>query len=134
MLSFLIIACSSPEITPFPSTIDFGEVNFRETLPPEGYQVQDLQLKNTGTISAHLSLSTADDQRLCFDGIETIPSQLSVLEPEATYTLRVGVCDYIEENGERDSELSGLLSFEVDGAPGPEVPWSFIPVLEEPEQ
>ena len=134
MFSLLIIACASPEITAFPSSIDFGVVNFRETLPTEGYAAQDLQLKNTGTVETTVSLIVADDQRLCFDGIEAIPSQLSVLEPEATFTLRVGVCDYIEENAERDSELNGLLSFETDGEPGPEVPWSFIPVLEEPGQ
>ena len=134
MFSLLIFACSTPEITAFPSSINFGEVNFRETLPPEGYAVQDLQLKNTGTIETTLSLVEADELRLCFDGIEAIPSKLSELEPEATFTLRVGVCDYIEENAERDSELSGALYFDLDGQHILEVPWSFTPVLEQPEQ
>jgi len=130
----MAFACSSPEVIAFPSSIEFGEVNFREERPSEGYAAQDLQLKNTGEVETTLSLVAGDDLRLCFDGIESIPADLAPLPSESTFILRVGVCAYIVENAERDSELSGSLEFELDGNPGPSVPWSFTPVLMEPEQ
>ena len=123
----LILACSSSEIIAFPSKLDFGEINFIDSPPPEGFNAQDVELKNVGSSDALISLVSADNTRLCLDGIQEVPLELGTLASDESYFLRVGVCDYIEENSERDSEINGTLSFEVDGQDGLEVPWSFIP-------
>ena len=130
MLGFFFIACNSGELTAFPSTLDWGDIDFREVPPEGGFAQQDISLTNTGTQNIDISLSVFNDVYLCLTGLDGKPQELGTLEPEQSYSLRVGVCDYIEENGERDTLISGQIEITHSGKNSPvSIDWSFTPVI-----
>ena len=130
MLGLFFIACNSGELTAFPSNLDWGEVDFREVPPEGGFAQEDISLTNTGTQNIDISLRGFDDKHLCLTGLEGKAQDLGTLEPEQSYALRVGVCDYIEEDGERDTLISGQIEITHTGANSPVyINWSFTPVI-----
>ena len=129
MFGLLFIGCASPEITPFPSSLKFGEVDFQQTMPDEGYMATELEITNTGDSELTLELTVFDFEHLCLEGYNNVPATLSSLSPDSKYTLLVSVCDYIEERGERDDLLTGDISIEYGASEALKIPWSFTPVL-----
>ena len=112
-----------------PDNLDFGEVNFREEMPEGGYHPLELTIQNTSTKDVDLYLQDADLTHLCVEGFTNIPTNVSKLSPNDRFVFLVSVCDYIEENGERDDLLTGAILLD-DGTSTYEVPWSFTPVLD----
>ena len=114
----------------FPSALDYGEVDFLDEMPEEGYASTELRLTNSGEVPLALTLATLDLDHLCAPGFGSVPADLVELEPEESYSLFIGVCAYSAEGGERDSEVRGQIVIESDDLDGPvSVPWSFTPVL-----
>lgn len=130
MLGILFFACNNGELTAFPSQIAWGEIDFASSMPDEGYDARTIALNNTGTSNLELTLQQYDDTYLCLDGLEAGTQSLGTLEPEQQYSLLIGVCNYEEDQGERDTEISGMISVTHTGANSPlEIPWSFTPIL-----
>lgn len=130
MLGFLFVACSGGELTAFPSQIIWGNVDFQSTMPDVGYDARDISLTNTGTLNLDVSLDSYADVYLCLEGLDSGAQDLGDLEPDQSYSLLVGVCGYQPDQGERDTEITGVLSISHNGANSPvEIPWSFTPVL-----
>jgi hypothetical protein len=128
----LAAACGKGEgqLGVFPTALDYGAVDFLLEMPEEGYASTELLLTNTGEEPLTLTLLTLDLDHLCVPGFTSAPTALPDLDPGSSYSLFVGVCDYIEEDGERDSEVKGRIEIEGDNLPQlVAVPWSFTPVL-----
>lgn len=116
-----------------PASLDFGVVDFQG--PPLNCDPDDggcapISLDLTNVSEATISLSAPqgyDGERLCVDGFEADgPLSFGDLAPGSTYRVTVSVCGYAA--GERDTEVSGSLSFGADGETALTVPWSFTPV------
>ena len=130
MLGFILFACNQGELTAFPSTISWGEIDFRENPPEEGFDARNISLTNTGSQTIDIELSGFDNVHLCAMGLDGEPQSLGKLEVDQSYDLQVGVCDYIEEDGERDTEITGTIAIAHSGANTPvEITWSFTPVF-----
>jgi hypothetical protein len=129
MLGLLLIACTPPEVTPFPSSLDFGEVDFQETMPDDGYHAMELEITNTGDKDVSLEVIAFDFEHLCLQGYTTVPATLSSLSQNSKFTLLISVCDYIVEAGERDNLLSGNIEIDYGADTSLQIPWSFTPVL-----
>ena len=130
MLGLLLIACTgSLEVTPFPSSLDFGEIDFHQTMPDDGYSPIELNLTNTGEKEVSLDVISFDFERLCLEGFTSVPAALNSISSNSTFTLLVSVCGYLEEAGERDDLLSGSIEIDYGADTYLSVPWSFTPVL-----
>jgi hypothetical protein len=128
VLGLLLIACGSIEITAFPSSVNFGDIDFHQAKPSGGYNPTELALTNTGDKDVELEVMTFDFEHLCLEGYDSVPTSLNTLSSGATFTLLVSVCDYIEEAGERDDLLTGSIDIDY-GKSTVSVPWSFTPIL-----
>lgn len=130
MLAVLLFACgSSGELSVFPSNLNFGEVDFQSEMPEEGYGALTVSLKNIGTEDIEITVDHIDFDHLCLQGFDVAPIELGRLTPEQSYTLKIGVCDYSREDGERDSLISDYIAIEHDGRNSPaQIQWSFTPV------
>ena len=130
MFGFIFLACNGAELKAFPSSIAWGEVDFRPAMPEEGYDPQSIQLNNTGTGVIEISLQSFDADHICLQGFDSAPEDLGALEEEQTYTLVVSACNYIEEEGERDQEITGTIQISHSGKESPlQIDWSFTPVF-----
>ena len=130
MLAWLILGCSNGggELTALPSTLDWGEVDFHSAMPEDGYGAQDMFLANTGDEDVELELSGFDFGLLCLQGFTEAPASLGRLGPGQTYSLVVGVCNYVPENG-MGSQVDGSITVTHTGEGGElSVPRSFTPV------
>jgi len=130
MLGFLFLACGATgELSVFPSSLNFGEVDFQTEMPEEGYAALTVTLKNVGETDLDISLNHIDFDHLCLQGFDTAPISLGTLTPNQSYTIKVGACDYSRESGERDTLVSDYISIEHNGANAPSsIQWSFTPV------
>ena len=130
MLGIILIACNNGELTAFPSSIQWGDIDFASTMPDEGYDATTIALNNTGTADIELTLQEYDDEHLCIDGLSPGTQELGILEPEQKYSLLIGVCNYASDEGERDTEIEGVISITHTGANSPvDISWTFTPVL-----
>ena len=140
-----LIGCDSDaELTAFPSKITWGEIDFRQAKPETGYSPTTIDLNNTGeekidSISIdRLDLNIDkecpgknDCNRLCLQGFDKTPAELGSLTAGSSYSFVVSVCDYIEETGERDEEITGQIEISHSGSNSPiTVNWSFTPVFQ----
>jgi hypothetical protein len=117
-------------ITVDPVRLTWGEVDFMEEMPAEGYSSTALTLSYEGDEEIELVLEELDFDHLCAPGFTGAPASLGLLSGGQSFSLFIGVCDYIEEEGERDTEVSGQVRFSAEGIDEiPVVPWSFTPVL-----
>ena len=136
MLVWLLFGCGDEgELTSFPASIDWGEINFRaEPNPDQGYDSRSIALTNTGENPLIVSIDDVDLGLLRLEGFTDtdlqLPIDLGNLNPGTSFTIYVGVWDYIHENG-TGSETSGSISVTHSGKDSPlKVPWAFIPVNE----
>lgn len=148
LLAGLIGCGSDTELKPFPSTISWGEIDFGEAMPDSGYSPQTIDLNNTGEkeisdISIDkLDLNINHDcpgsqtcKRLCLQGFDDSPAALGALAPDESYGFVISVCDYIEETGERDEEITGQIEISHSGSNSPvTINWSFTPVFQIAQQ
>lgn len=133
MLVALIAACGGPkgEIELAPKRLDFGEVDFQDEMPEGGYLRTEVVLTSAGEADVTATLAKIDLVHLCLEGFNEgmIPAELPVLAPDQDYSLFFSVCAYVEEDGERDTLVSGDVVIETDGDPERILlPWSFTPV------
>ena len=130
MFGILIFACNSGELTAFPSSLNWGEIDFQSTLPDNGYDSKTVGLNNTGESSLNLTLESFEEDYLCIEGFDKGMQELGLLKADQSYSLIVGVCNYFPEEGERDTEIQGNIIITHNGKNSPlEIPWSFTPVL-----
>ena len=129
MFGFIFIACAAPELTFSPEELQFGDIDFSEEMPNGGYSPMDLKLTNESTKDLDIYIIDFDLSRLCFQGFSELPIDLGSLSPDSSYSGVVSVCDYIEENGERDDLLEGNIVIEYNDKYTLSLPWSFTPVL-----
>ena len=130
MFGFIFLACNGGELKAFPSSISWGEIDFRPAMSEEGYAPQNIDLNNTGKGEIDINLQYCDSDHLCMQGFDSAPESLGALEEEQTYTLVVSVCNYIEEEGERDQEITGQIEISHSGNNSPvQIDWSFTPVF-----
>ena len=115
MLGLLLIACTTPEVTPFPSNLDFGEVDFQQVMPDDGYHAMELEITNTGEKDGSLEVIAFDFEHLCLQGYTAVPAPLSSLSPNSKFALLISVCNYIEEAGERDDLITGNIEIDYGG-------------------
>ncbi len=129
-----LLACSEGDLAIEPVSLDWGEVDFQtaeclDCVCDEGCAARDLVLTNAGDADLEVSLPLGmDADHLCPIGHDpTEAIELGVLEPEASFILRIAVCGYVP--GERDTEVTGTIDLENDGVDTViEVPWSFTPI------
>lgn len=126
----LLSACgSSGLVTAFPTSLDFGTVDFIADTPSGGYAPTALTVRNGGETELGVTVTGLDFERLCVDGFAASPIDIGTLSPGSSYVFTVGVCGYDREGGERDTLVSGAFSIDADGAEPVAVPWSFTPTL-----
>jgi len=140
----VLAGCSSEvELTALPSSITWGEIDFIDTVPENGFSPQLIKLSNTGEEEiTSISIDRLDGNinqtcppsmecnRLCVQGYENTPIDLGSLEPGDNSTFFVAVCEYVVETGERDDEVSGKIEISHSGTNSPTtIKWSFTPVL-----
>ena len=140
-----LIGCASDiELKAFPSSISWGEIDFGEALPEAGYAPQTIDLNNTSEQEiSDISISKLDlninhdcpgnqtCKRLCLQGFDGTSADLGSLAADTSYSFVVSVCDYIEETGERDEEITGQIEILHSGSNSPlTVNWSFTPVFQ----
>jgi len=136
MLVWLLFGCgANGELTSFPASIDWGEINFREEQDQDkGYDSRSIALTNTGETPLKVSITGVDLDLLRLEGFTDtslqLPIDLGNLNPGNSFTIFLGVWDYIHENG-TGSVTSGSISVTHSGEESPlQVPWTFIPVNE----
>lgn len=126
----LLSACGSAGlVTAFPTSLDFGAVDFLDDVPSGGFAPTVLTVRNGGEADLAIALTDVDFERLCVAGFAASPIDIGTLSPGSSYVLTVGVCGYDREGGERDTLVSGAFTIEADGAEPVVVPWSFTPTL-----
>jgi len=123
----LLAACGSNSLTVLPNAISWGEVDFQEDLPSDGYLAKELILRNDGKKPLEgVRIEGLDETRLILTAFY-VDGVLPAIDPEASNVIKVGVGGY--ELGERDTEVSGSFRVTGDGLNDPVVvTWSFTPV------
>jgi hypothetical protein len=128
-LSLLSACASSGLVTAFPTSLDFGTVDFIDDVPDGGFAPTELTVRNGGESDLAILLTDIDFERLCVAGFAASPIDIGTLSPGSSYVLTVGVCGYDREGGERDTLVSGSFNIDAEGAETVAVPWSFTPTL-----
>jgi hypothetical protein len=120
-------ACGAAEIEVEPDTLAWGEVDFAEPRPDDGYDARRVTIRNVGSRPVDLALRNVDETRLLVSGQFTQGYQLPTLEPERSLVLTVGVWAYVP--GEWDTLVEGHFRVRGDQLRD-DVPvsWSFTPV------
>ncbi len=129
MFGLILAACTAPELIFLPQELEFGDIDFSEEMPDGGYAPMDLKITNESTKDTDIYITDFDFSRLCFQGFSELPIDLGSLNPDSSYSAVVSVCNYIEENGERDDLLEGSIIIEYNDKYTHSLPWSFTPVL-----
>ena len=129
----LLLGCSKTEFEYSPQVIDWGEINFYGEMPDNGYEEQNIVFRNNGEKQISLNVSGFNKEYFCVVG-ETENDFINIeeLEPNQIFEISVSVCNYIEENGERDTEISGQFQI-FDPNKNKDVgsiDWSFTPIIQ----
>ena len=125
----LLSACSSGQLSVSPTNIAWGDVDFQQTLPTEGYDPQTITVVNEGSRDLDITVVGFDTDRLLLGAllVQEQPPVLGTLQPDQTVLLTASVVDYLD--GERDTEVTGAFSLDADGLGEPvEITWSFTPI------
>ena len=150
MLAYLLIGCAAPsELSALPSSIQWGNIDFAQPMPEEGYSAETISLKNTGeedideiiiedlqndfqvSGEAGVCPPNEDCNHLCLQGFDATPASLlqGSLPPGETFNAVISVCNYIEQAGERDDNITGNIEISFSGSDKPiYIDWSFTPV------
>jgi hypothetical protein len=129
-LAVFLLGCSGDRLFVAPTVLDWGEVDFHQEQPPEGYSAQTLLIRNERAGSVEVLLDDFDDLRLVLGAPNLTsddPPRLPPLRSGDSHVLTVGVGGY--EPGERDTLVSGAFTVTTDNqrhAVG--VQWSFVPI------
>lgn len=127
LASLCLIACGSAELAVSPSSLDWGEVDFQEERPGDGYAPFDVVLRNDGSRPLDLSVRSFDSDRLLLSARFEEEPRLPRLEPGQQHVITVGVWAYLP--GEWDTLVEGEFRVTGDQLRDPViVPWSFTPV------
>ncbi|MEC7948621.1 MAG: hypothetical protein VX265_13735 [Myxococcota bacterium] len=127
----LSIGCKAGDPTSLsasPTAVAWGEIDFQQDMPVEGYDEQAIMLTNESSEEVVVEVLDLDLEHLCSPGIPETPLEIGTLGPGQTLGFFVSVCDYSRERGERDTELRGAMAFGSSAGGRAEVTWSFTPV------
>ncbi len=136
LLAVLLCACAGDEgvLVLDPPSIDWGEVNFQEVMPMEGYDQREVDITNEGVRDLEIRIPSYDRVHLCMEGFEDQEGiiQLPSLSPESRYVLKLSVCSYDMEAGEIGTTFEGRIQLINDGAdPVEMIEYSFTPVRDQ---
>ena len=129
----LLLGCTKTEFEYSPQVIDWGEINFYDDMPDNGYEEQNIMFQNNGEKQISLNVSGFNKEYFCVIGqTENDFVNIEVLNPNQIFEISVAICNYIEENGERDTEISGtfqIFDSNKDTNVG-SIDWSFTPIIQ----
>lgn len=133
LLTLLAAACARDEavLVVDPPSIDWGEVDFQQPMPMEGYDQRAVDLINDGAKDLTVRIPGFDRLHLCLEGFEDQEGviELPALSPGSRYVLLLAVCGYDMEAGELETSFQGRVQLVNDGAdPVEMLEYSFIPV------
>ena len=132
MLVFLL-GCTKTEITYSPDIIEWGEINFYDEMPENGYDEQNIVFQNIGKKQISLLVSGFNSEYFCIADEEKDYVYMADLYPNQIFEVSVSVCDYMEEYGQRDELVEGEFEIfdETKGAKTKigHIDWSFTPVI-----
>ena len=128
--AFLAIAACGGDLIVEPTTLDFGELDFNQTIPDAGYQAPQLPISHGLDRDIPVEIYRLDNDRL------SLGAQLTESDPPTVNALAgvlsvitIGVIGY--EPGEVDSTVSGSISvYSPDLNDTVDVEWSYIPTRE----
>ena len=126
-----LTACASGEpdsLSVAPASLDWGEVDFQEEMPTEGYDETTVSITNEAEEEVTVEVVELDLDHLCSPGIPSTPFEIGTLSEGQSLSFFVAVCEYSPEAGERDSEQTGTMVFRSSAGGQAEVGWSFTPV------
>ena len=134
MLLFLFACSSDPLISLSPTSVSWGEINFADAIPADGYAPTQVVVDNESDEELSLSLANFDWDYLCLVGFsdtgETL--ELATLSGQTSFVVQLSVCNYNPDQGERDTEVSGQILLKAEQEKQTTeltLPWSFTPVL-----
>ena len=134
MFLFLFACSSDPLISLNPDSVSWGEINFAEATPSDGYAPTQVVVFNESEEEIALSLTSFDWDHLCLVGFsnsgETL--ELATLTGQTSFVVQLSVCNYNPDQGERDTEVSGQFLLQAEQEKKTTelaLPWSFTPVL-----
>jgi hypothetical protein len=127
------LACSPEEgvLVVDPPSVDWGEVDFQQPMPMEGYDQRAVNLINDGMQDLSIRIPGYDRVHLCLEGFEDQEGviELPSLTPGSRYILLPAVCGYDVEAGEIGTTFHGHIQFVNDGAdPVEMLEYDFTPV------
>lgn len=111
-----------------PADIAWGDIDFQQDMPTEGYAEQSINLTNDAEEDVTVEVLTLDLGHLCSPGIPATPFEIGTLTPGQTLSFFVSVCEYSREDGERDVEQGGTIAFGSSTGGRAETTWTFTPV------
>lgn len=128
--AFLAIAACGGDLIVEPTTLDFGELDFNQTIPDAGYEATQIQISHGLDRDIPVEIYRLDNDRL------SLGAQLTESDPPTVNALAgvlsvitIGVIGY--EPGEVDSTVSGSISvYSPDLNDTVDVEWSYIPTRE----
>lgn len=132
LLGIGLTGCGA-ELTVLPESIEWGEIDFNVPTPDPGHDAREVTLTNIGSGTLEVVITELDDDRLTVGGqfVETDPPRL-VLEPEQWSILTLGVSGYTP--GETGTTVRGEVVFAAGRLRDDiVVPWSYVPVRDEPD-
>jgi hypothetical protein len=128
----LLLGCGGDEsgsIHLIPDTLSFGEVDFVEVMPAEGYGAQYVEIHNVGDARLNITIPGFDGDRICLEGFEDPEKtiELPELASGQLYALKVGICGY--QAGELTSEVTDSITLNTDGNPATsQIVYTYTPV------
>ncbi|MFH1463906.1 MAG: hypothetical protein ABIO70_05950 [Pseudomonadota bacterium] len=129
----LLSACTPEEgvLVLDPPSLDWGEIDFQQSMPLEGFDQREVNLINDGVKDLTIRIPGYDRVHLCLEGFEDQEGivELPTLSPGSRYILLPAVCGYDVEAGEIGTTFHGRLQFVNDGTDPVELlEYSFTPV------
>jgi hypothetical protein len=132
-LLLTLLSCGGlAEITVFPTSLDWGDVDFLDwpgDMEEPGYAPMQVTITNTSEEEVSPDITGVDLDHLCVEGFTASTFDLPTLSPMSSYILNIAVCAYSAETGERDTVVSGEIGIGGKGVEPISLGWSFTPVL-----
>ena len=129
----LLLGCTKTEITYTPDIIEWGEINFYDDMPENGYDEQNIVFQNIGKKQISLLVSGFNSEYFCIKNADTDFIEIDDLYTNQIFEVSVSVCDYMEENGQRDEYVEGQFEIFDETKDSKkkigEINWSFTPVI-----
>ncbi len=144
----LLGACASgsESFTISPEPVAFGEIDFAQRRPEEGFNPIAVTLTNTGESDVPLRLAAFDDSGICVEGYshDLLPAVLGTVAPGSPFVLTLSICGCVQGGCEEGVEASTEVTISTDGsdfvqeypdgAPGAfTIPITYTPVWNYPD-